>query len=98
MAREASTSKYNLNRVATSAGIATNAHRILGLILVGGSADSTVKIYDNTSATGTEVFGLAALTGCTTGVDLREFGGINVSTGIYVSLSGTGAVAYVWWG
>jgi len=89
---------YNKTRVATSAGVKTGAGKIWAILLFGGSANSSLLIYDNTSATGTDILAINTLAASTSGVTLVDLGGLDFTTGLYASIAGTGAVAYIWWG
>jgi len=72
-----------------SALIYTGRARIVGVDIVPGGADISVVIYDNTAASGTEVFlgkGIANNASTTYVVD------VEVENGIYLSISGSGDV------
>lgn len=73
--------------------VKTGSHRLLGLILVGGSAASTVTVYDGTANTDTAVAKFVTAANTTWSQDFED--GVIINKGIYVEISGTGAGAIV---
>ena len=88
--------KYKITTVAAGAGAAMGSKRLIGLVLVGGSAATTVICEDAATDTGTTKFSSAAPIGDTEHMCLEEYGGIAFDTDIFVKVTGTGGVAYVW--
>ncbi len=97
---------FNFTRVAADAAISSRpGSRIQRVILLGGTDATSIKFYDAASATGTQVFEtVAPFTDTDASAadavdhDFHELGGIPFpTTGIYADITGTGAVAYVWW-
>lgn len=89
--------KHNLARVATSAATTSTETRVYAVQLVGGSASATLKLYNNADGSGTETFGLAALTGTTVFICMDELGPVQFDTAMYSTIAGTGAIAYIWY-
>ncbi len=70
---------------------------IVGMvILIGGSADSSVILDDSTDGTGTEKIELKALTNDSKIAFFGNTTGISFSTGIYSTISGTGAKVFIY--
>jgi hypothetical protein len=90
------TPQFNRVRVAADADAAAGILKAVLLVGFGGAA--TIKIYDATSATGTSVFELAAVSGGSTFVDMTRLGGIKFTTGMYVDITGTNALCLLWKG
>ena len=67
------------------------------LIVTNGSADASVVVYDNTAASGTQIFE-ATVAGADNQGFVDLFRPIKFSTGLFVSLTGTGAAFYVYTG
>ena len=88
--------KYKLTTVAAGAGAAMGSKRLMGMVLVGGSGNTTVICEDAATDTGTTKFSAAALIGTTFCCELEDFGGIPFDTDIFVKVTGTAGVAYVW--
>lgn len=73
--------------------IKTGGGRLHGITLTPAAAKSTVTVYDNTAGSGTILCKLqAAADGASAPSGLPD-GGIPFSIGLWVELSGTGAVA-----
>ncbi len=97
---------HNLTRVTSDSAVSGIAgKRVFRVELYGTSGACTLKLYDAASATGTEVWGgVAPFTGANGGGaqskvwDFSEVGGVPFpNTGIFADITGTSAVAYVWW-
>lgn len=95
-----------LTRVASDTAISALAgRRVLRVELYGTTDAASLKLYDAASATGTEVWGgVAPFTGANGGGaqsmvwDWSHLGGLPFpNTGIFPDITGTSAVAYVWW-
>jgi hypothetical protein len=63
--------------------------------LIAGAANASVDLYDNTSATGTELTGLKALASSSDEIDFGK-DGLDFSTAIFSSISGSGAKVFVY--
>ncbi len=97
---------HNLTRVTADAAITgLSGKRVWAIELYGTTDAAKILLYDAASATGTEVYGLVApFTDSDASAaesvfrDFTPLGGIPFpNTGIYADITGTGAVAYVWW-
>lgn len=89
--------KHNLTRVSASGAVASAAARVFGILLMGGSAASSLKLTDDANGSGTAVINVKALTNDATFFDFTPFGGIAFATAVYATLAGAAAEAYVWW-
>jgi hypothetical protein len=88
--------KYKLTTVPAGAGAAIGAKRLWGLSLIGGSADTVVICEDAATDTGTTKYSDTVLAKTSSHVCLEEYGGIPFDTDIFVKVTGTAGVAYVW--
>lgn len=76
----------------TATGAAYSGKCILkSVALQGGSANSTALVQDTTAGGGTDVLGLAALANSSAGWTSGDDDGVPFTTGVYVTLAGTGA-------
>lgn len=80
-------------RIAASgnAVIPGRINKIHSVVLVGGSADATLSLFDAATQTGTARLTMAVKAGDTRQI---KFGGA-FKTGVSATLAGTGAVAYL---
>lgn len=85
----------NLARTTSTATVKTGKGSLRSVALQGGSANSTVLIYDNTSAAGTVLISLAAVTGSSAVWTSGSGDGAYFTTGLHAVLSGTGAIVTV---
>ncbi len=75
----------------------TGAGVFAGVVInTNGSNDATIIIYDNTSAAGTKLHEQVVLAGDITG-GFTPYPSIGYSTGLYLSIAGTGASAIVFY-
>jgi len=88
--------KYKLTTVAAGAGAALGSKQLWGLSLIGGSADTVVICEDAATDTGTVRFSDSVLAKTSSHVCLEEYGSIVFDTDIFVKVTGTAGVAYVW--
>lgn len=89
--------KHKFARVASSAKVA-DASRLYAMMIVGGSgAAGTLKVMNTANGSGDPTVECAAVTGATTFVDFSLLGPVILTTALYVTLAGSGAVAYVWY-
>lgn len=97
---------HNLTRVTSdSAVVGIAGKRVYRVELYSTTDACNLKLYDAASATGTEVWGgVAPFTGANGGGaqsmvwDFSAIGGVLFpNTGIYADITGSSAVAYVWW-
>jgi len=88
---------YRTQVVTASIKIGATGARKLLKVVVGGQTDSGKAIFDNsTDGTGTVLLTVSALANDECQVDLTKVGGLDFDTAMYCTLSGTGAIAYVW--
>ena len=94
----------NPTRVTQSVAIKASPGKIWALQLEGGSAASSMDIYnDIDSANGDILIGITApcviannSEQSTVFISYVEVGGIDLSVGMYAELAGTNAIGYVW--
>lgn len=89
--------KHRFIRVTESAALAAIPARVYGVMVVGGSAATTLKLYNAANGDGTQTIEFAAAIGTTLFVDLTEVGPVEFSAKLYAVLAGTGGIAYVWY-
>ena len=89
--------KHRLTRVAISAAVAAVPARVYAILLVGGSAASTLKLYDAADGNGTDTVTFAAIIGDTVFVDFESLGPVDFPTKLWAAVGGTGGIAYIWW-
>jgi len=81
-------------KVTVSGQVVKGAGHLGSVLITPGSTETTLVLYDNEAASGTELFnGKLAANG-----DTKQFvyvPGMRFTTGIYASITGTGAVAIV---
>lgn len=89
--------KFNKTRVTTSVAIKAEPGTIMALLLVAPTNDADILLYDDVdSAHGTVLLQASALNGTSAFIDLSGLGGVKAGTGIYADITGTNAIAYVW--
>jgi len=94
----------NPTRVTADAVIKASPGKLWAIMLVGGTAPSSMAIHNDVdSAGGTQLIDIKAghyITEkhdpSTVFISFVELGGIAFDTGMYVNWEGTGAVGYVW--
>lgn len=78
----------------TATGAAFSGHaRVNGITLIGGSAAASITLNDSTDGTGSDKGGVK--TAANVSVDSKLYGQ-SFATGVYATISGTGAVAYIY--
>ena len=70
---------------------------LTGVLLIGGSGASNVKLYDALTVTGTDILQLNALTSDQKMVTIPKDSQRPLQTGLSADITGTGAVAYIWY-
>lgn len=75
----------------------TKERRLMGFLLFGGSANSSVEFKNNGIDGGTVLLTANALAATSIFVDLTCYGGILFSTAIFCKPAGTGAIVYAWY-
>lgn len=89
--------KYNLARISASAAILAVPGIVRAVLLVGGSAATTLSITNDADGNGTPVISVAAPIGDSIFMDFDTLGGVRFTSKIYGKLAGAGGVAYVWY-
>lgn len=82
-----------LVRVAATGTVVTGKCWLKGILLMGGSAASTVEVRDNTAGSGTVIASLAAVIGSSESWETGDSEGVWITTGIHATLTGAGAAA-----
>lgn len=94
----AAMAKYAMAIISSSAQVgATGARRLRKVALAGGSAASKVELKDAATDTGNVLLTVNALTNDFKEISLEDVGGIEFDTAVYAKLTGTGAIAYIWY-
>ena len=95
---------FQLTRLASSAAIKAVPGKVWRIDLYGTSDAASLLLYNAASATGTEVYGMVvpftdtdASAASSVSISFVDVGGLSFSSKIYAALTGTGAIAYVWW-
>ncbi len=90
--------KYNITRLAATGVIVANATNMWGVVLTAPTNDADLKIYDDPdSANGTVLLDVSVLNGSSVMINLTDFGGRGAAQGLWGVLTGTNAIAYVWY-
>lgn len=86
-------------RVATNAQVTALGNRtnVAGWNLVAAAANATASIFNNTDGSGDPIEELATLAATNSYVPFAHYagGGLEFTAGVYVKLSGAGAVVYL---
>lgn len=67
-----------------------------GILLTAGSDAAAIALYDSLTVTGTDKFSIKAATGTSFFVPIPSDFGQNFKTGVSVDITGTSAVAYLY--
>lgn len=90
--------KHRFARIAASGAVTAIPTNVYKMVLVAGSgAAATLKLFNNADGSGTQVIECAAVTGTTESLSFEDTGPVLFSSKLYATLSGTGAVAYLWY-
>ncbi len=90
--------KFNVTRLAATGVIVANATNLWGVLLTAPTNDADIKIYDDPdSANGTVLLDVSVLNGSSFFLNLKDIGGRGALTGLWGVLTGTNAVAYIWY-
>lgn len=84
-----------LKRLTATGAAFTGKVYLKGVVLQGGSANSTVLIQDTTAGGGTDVLGLAAVIGTSAVWSAGDLEGVFFTNGVYATLAGTGAAVTI---
>jgi hypothetical protein len=80
----------------TSSSLATGVLFVHSVVLVGGTANSTVTIDDSTDGSGTSKIQLKALANDSKVLSFGDGNSVKFDTGVYATLVGAGARVYVY--
>lgn len=83
--------------VSSSAAVTAIPANVYAILLVGGSAATTLKLTNDADGNGTTVISAAAAVGTTVFIDLSALGPIAFSSKCYATIAGTAGVAYIWY-
>ena len=89
--------EHQSTNITASGAVAGAGSLLWGVQLVGGSAETTLTVYDNTSAAGTIVFQAAVPIGTSQFCDITDLGPLKCYIGMYASLAGAGGSAQLFW-
>jgi Na+/alanine symporter len=94
----ASIPNHRLVTVSASAQIGATGARVLHKVIIGAHTGNAKAVFDNSAdGSGTVLLTVSALADRPVEVDLCEVGGLMFDTALYCTLSGTAAIAYVWY-
>jgi hypothetical protein len=90
---------HHLGKVitATPAAITAVPANVFTILLVGGSAATTVSLFDAADGNGTATITLAAPIGNSVFINLEALGPLVFQTKLWATVAGTGGVVYVWY-
>lgn len=89
---------HNCTLVTTSAAIKATPGTIWAINLIPAAAKGLFKLTDDANGSGaTVVSAQVAADASSVFIDFTPLGGVQFPTKIYATISGTGAVAQVWW-
>jgi len=83
--------------VSSSAAVTAIPANVYAILLVGGSAATTLKLTNDADGNGATVISVATDTGEATFIDLSNLGPIAFSAKCYATIAGTAGVAYIWY-
>lgn len=84
--------------VASSAQVgATGERRLMKVIIGANTASAKAVFYNSADNSGTVLLTVSAIADKGKTVDLSDLGGLTFSTAMYCELSGTAAIAYLWY-
>ena len=90
--------QHKLVTVTTSAQVGSTGERKLYRVVIGGHTASAKAVFDNSAdGSGTVLLTVSGAADTPVEVKLDSVGGLNFDTAMYCTLSGTGAIAYVWY-
>jgi len=92
--------KHNLARVtAATPALVKNSGAIVYAIelYATGDAAANVKLFDTVNGSGTDTISVSCPLSESKFIDLEDLGGVKFSSKLFVTPTGTGAVAYVWY-
>jgi hypothetical protein len=84
-------------RKTSSAAVKATPGRVMGVLLFGGSGNSSIKFTNDASGVATPLLDVNVLAATTKFVDLTDVGGVYFDTAIYAVLAGTGGLASIWY-
>jgi hypothetical protein len=84
-------------RITTAGAVKATPGRLLGVLLFGGSAATSIKFTNDADGNGTPLLDVNVAVAETLLVDLSLLGGIYFDTKIYGKLAGTGGIATVFY-
>jgi len=87
----------NVIKSVTTESLSTGISRIYAVVLVGGSANSSVVLNDSVSGTGTDKIALKVLANDSKTFVVDGKDAVTFDTGVYSTLSGSGASVYVYY-
>lgn len=76
---------------------ATGERRLMKVIIGANTASAKAVFYNSADNSGTVLLTVSAIADKGKTVDLCDLGGLTFSTAMYCELSGTGAIAYLWY-
>jgi hypothetical protein len=87
---------YNVTTVPVATAALVPGTCLMGYLIYGGSADSSVEFKNALTDTGTTLLSDDTLAKVGKFVDLSDIGGVRFTTGIFVKPTGAGSIVYTW--
>lgn len=85
-------------RITADGAVSARPGRLWAIKLVGGSANSAIELTNDADGEGTNVYQSKCLANCCVPFEsFVEIGGIDFSSKCYADITGSGAVAYIWY-
>jgi hypothetical protein len=89
---------HNCTLVSTSAAIKATDARVYAILLVPAAAAGLLKLSNDATGAGAAVVSSQVVaSGSGHFIDFTPLGGVEFTTALYATISGTGAVAFIWW-
>jgi len=86
---------YQLYEIDSDGQLFTGPCRVMGIICSPDQVSSDVHLHDSLTSDN-EIIDVHALNGASNHMDFTSYGGIAFNTGVYVTLTGTNAEAFIW--
>lgn len=84
-------------RIAEDGAVSAYKGRVFAVLLVGGSDSTAVELTNDANGAGTNVLHFKCVANDSRYFDFIEMGGVEFSSKCYADITGTGAVAFIWY-
>jgi len=90
--------KHNMKALTSSGAVSATACVVYAILLVPAGVAGTIKLTNDADGSGTAVLtDQAAANGNGHYISFEDIGGVRLASKCYATLSGTGAVVYIWY-